>query len=179
MSERRLIRRLQQGDAEALREVYLAHKDALLTLAYSLVQDMNTAEDILHDVFVSFAGAVRDLQVRTSLRRYLVGSVLNRARDGFRRKKLHAARFEGEGPAAPTSVGPDEAAVFAEETQQVTAALAELPAEQREVLTLRLHGGLKFKEIAQLQETSVPTVQARYRYGIEKLRERMSGGAVA
>jgi RNA polymerase sigma factor (sigma-70 family) len=162
-----------------LREVYLAHKDALLTLAFSLVQDMNTAEDILHDVFVSFAGAVRNLQVRTSLRRYLVGSVLNRARDGFRRKKTHAAWLEADRPDASNSVEPDEAAVRAEETQRVTAALAELPTEQREVVTLRLYGGLKFKEIARLQGTAVPTVQARYRYGIEKLRERMSGGAVA
>ena len=47
-------------DQEALREIYLAHKDRLLTLALSLVHDMNTAEDILHDVFVSFAGAAGD-----------------------------------------------------------------------------------------------------------------------
>ena len=76
-------------------------------------------------------------------------------------------------------MGPDDAAVLAEETQRLAAALAKLPTEQREVVTLRLHGGLKFKEIARLQETSVPTVQARYRYGIEKLRERMSGGSGA
>ena len=45
-----------------------AHKDQLLTLAFSLVHDMNTAEDILHDVFVSFAGPASELKLRTSLR---------------------------------------------------------------------------------------------------------------
>ena len=177
LSERHLIRRLKQGDTEALREIYLAHKDRLLTLAFSLVHDMNTAEDILHDVFVSFAGAAEGLQLRTSLRRYLTTSVLNRARDGFRRKKIRAAQADANDPAVPATERPEEAVVLAEETQRLTAALAELPVEQREVVTLRLSAGLKFKEIAHLQATSVPTVQARYRYGIEKLRALVPGGS--
>lgn len=178
MSERHLIRRLRQGDTEALREIYLAHKDGLLTLAYSLVHDMNTAEDILHDVFVSFAAAAADLKLRTSLHRYLSTSVLNRARDHFRRKKIRAAGTEANDRAEPASTVPEEAVVLAEQTQQLTAALAELPVEQREAVTLRLNAGLKFKEIARMQETSVPTVQARYRYGIEKLRALVPGGSL-
>ena len=178
MSERRLIRRLRQGDTEALREIYVAHKDRLLTLAYSLVHDMSTAEDILHDVFVSFAGAAGTLTLRTSLRQYLTTCVLNRARDRFRRLKTQAGRTEENGWSEATVAGPDEAAAWAEEAERLTGALAELPAEQREVVTLRLNGGLRFKEIARLQATSVPTVQARYRYGIEKLRALLPGGSL-
>lgn len=178
MSERRLIQRLRRGDTDALREIYLAHKDRLLTLALSLVHDMNTAEDILHDVFVSFAAAAASLELRTSLRQYLTTSVVNRARDRFRRLKTQAERTEANASSAPTSTAPEEAAVLAEETQRLTAALAALPVEQREVVTLRLNGGLRFKEIARMQETSVPTVQARYRYGIEKLRALLPGGSL-
>ena len=178
LSERQLIRRVRQGDKEALREIYLEHKDALLTLAFSLVHDMNTAEDILHDVFVAFAGAAGTLRLRTSLHRYLTTSVLNRVRDRFRRKQVQAARTKVSDPVEPTSMGPDQIVVLAEETQRLTTALAELPIEQREVVTLRLNAGLKFKEIARAQETSVATVQARYRYGIEKLRVLLSGGSL-
>lgn len=178
LSERHLIRRLKQGDKEALREIYLSHKDALLTLAFSMVHDMNTAEDVLHDVFVSFAGAAGQLPLRTSLRRYLTTSVLNRVRDRFRRKKVQAARAEANDPVEPTSARPDQIVVLAEETQRLTGALAALPVEQREVVTLRLNAGLKFKDIARAQETSVATVQARYRYGIEKLRALLPGGSL-
>ena len=178
MSERHLIRRLKQGDTEALREIYVAHKDALLTLALSLVHDMNTAEDILHDVFVSFAAAAGELPLRTSPRRYLTTSVLNRARDGFRRKKTTlVVRADALVTAGPDAAGPQEEASLGEETGRLTTALAELPLEQREVITLRLNTGLKFKEIARLQDTSLPTVQARYRYGIEKLRALLDGGS--
>jgi len=177
LSERHLIRRLKQGDTEALREIYVAHKDRLLTLALSLVHDMNTAEDILHDVFVSFAGAAGELRLRTSLRRYLTTSVLNRARDGFRRKKTQAVGADALAAEGPDTARPEEKASFGEETHRLTTALAELPLEQREVITLRLNTGLKFKEIARLQGTSLPTAQARYRYGIEKLRALLDGGA--
>ena len=176
MSERHLIRRLRRGDTEALREIYVAHKDRLLTLAYSLVRDMDTAEDILHDVFVSFAAAAPELRLRTSLRRYLTTSVLNRARDGFRRKKTRDTGADALIPAGSESTGPEERASLQEQTGRLTDALAELPLEQREVITLRLNAGLKFKEIARLQDASVPTVQARYRYGIEKLRAVLDGG---
>jgi len=43
------------------------------------------------------------------------------------------------------------------------------------VIALHLHGGLKFKQIAGLQKTSINTVQSRYRYGLEKLRFLLNG----
>jgi RNA polymerase sigma factor (sigma-70 family) len=52
----------------------------------------------------------------------------------------------------------------------LSAALAELPYEQREAVTLHLKAGLRFKQIAKLQNIPVSTVQGRYRYGLDKLR---------
>ena len=52
-------------------------------------------------------------------------------------------------------------------------ALAELPPDQRAVVHLRLWEGLKFEEIAELLSTSLNTTTSRYRYGIDKLRQRL------
>jgi RNA polymerase sigma-70 factor (ECF subfamily) len=176
LDDRRLIDRLKQGDREALRLVYTTHKDALLTLAFSMVHDMNAAEDILHDVFVGFAGCVGGLDLRTSLRQYLIASVLNRTRDRFRRDKTHVAEAQDLQPPAWAATDPQQTASLTEQTQRLTAALAQLPLEQREVILLKLNAGLRFKQIAELQKTSVPTVQGRYRYGIDKLRSLLGGG---
>jgi len=54
--DRRLIDRLKHRDREVLRIVHMTYKDALLTLAFSMVHEMNAAEDILHDVLAGFAG---------------------------------------------------------------------------------------------------------------------------
>jgi RNA polymerase sigma-70 factor (ECF subfamily) len=177
LDDRSLIDRLKQGDREALRVVYMTYKDMLLTLAFSMVHDMNAAEDILHDVFVGFAGCVGELELRTSLRKYLIGSVLNRARDRFRRDKMHVVEAEDLRPAARVSRNPEETAALSEETRRLSEALTRLPLEQREVILLRLNAGLRFKQIAEVQKTSVPTVQGRYRYGIDKLRTVLGGGS--
>jgi RNA polymerase sigma-70 factor (ECF subfamily) len=57
----------------------------------------------------------------------------------------------------------------------LTNALAEIPYEQREVIMLHLKGGLKFRQIARVQQTSVSTVHGRYRYGLKKLRTILDG----
>ena len=57
LEDKRLIWELKRGDREALRQIYMEYKDSLLTIAASLLHDSCAAEDVLHDVLVSFAGA--------------------------------------------------------------------------------------------------------------------------
>lgn len=176
LDERRLIDRLRQGDREALRQIYVTYKDGLLTLGFSLLHDMHAAEDTLHDVFVSFAGSASRLELRTSLRAYLTASVVNRVRDRFRRQNKDGIRATDMESPGRISASPEDAAILNDEARRITAALARLPLEQREVITLRLNAGMKLKEIAEIQETSIPTVQGRYRYGMDKLRTLLAGG---
>ena len=52
MSEdREFLKGLHRGERGALRRIYLKYKDDLLTVARSLVYDINTAEDCLQDVY--------------------------------------------------------------------------------------------------------------------------------
>jgi len=168
--DERLLAQLKRGDKEALREIYMEYKDNLLTIATSMLHDTSAAEDVLHDVFVSFAGSVRRLQLRSSLRNYLIASVMNRIRDQFRKKKHHMIELNEAGQVAADSIDPERSAEFSEESRRLTDALARLPFEQRETIVLHLNGRMKFKEIAQTQGIPMSTVQGRYRYGLDKLR---------
>ena len=66
-------------------------------------------------------------------------------------------------------------AIRSEQLQKVSRALTDLPYEQREAIVLRLHGDMRFRQIAKLQKTSIKTVQSRYRYGLDKLRSILNG----
>ena len=79
------------------------------------------------------------------------------------------------GSAAADSSHPDVRAIFGEELRQLTRALEQLPYEQREVLILHVHGGMKFRAIAQQQGVSINTAQGRYRYALDKLRSMLDG----
>jgi len=170
LDEKRLIWELKQGSKEALHRIYMEYKDNLLTIAASMLHDTYAAEDVLHDVFVSFAGSIGNLQLRGSLKSYLTASVVNRVRDMYRKKKHHMIELDQAGQLASDYDGPGQSAVFSEESQRLTDALAQLPMEQRETIVLHLKGGMKFKEIAGIQGIPMSTVQGRYRYGLDKLR---------
>ena len=175
LDDRHLILELKRGDKEALRQIYMEYKDTLLTIANSLLHDACAAEDVLHDVFVSFAASVGRLELRVSLRSYLISSVVNRVRDRFRKKRHHTVELDKAGQISSDSNSPEQSAVFAEHLQLLADALFQIPLEQRETIVMHLNGGMKFKEIAELQHIPMNTVQGRYRYGLDKLRKILSG----
>lgn len=170
LEEKRLIRELKRGNKEALHQIYMEYKDSLLTIATALLHDNNAAEDVLHDVFVSFAGTVGGLNLRGSLRSYLTTSVVNRVRDTYRKKKHHLVELDEARHVADGPGNPEKSAIFGEQSRQLADALAQLPMEQRETIVLHLNGRMKFKEIASMQGIPISTVQGRYRYGLGKLR---------
>lgn len=175
LQDRRLMCELKRGEQEAFRIIYEKYKDELMTIAVSLLNDSSAAEDVLHDVFVSFAGSVGRLRLRVSLRKYLITCVINRVRDRFRQKRHRIVELGRVGAISSQSERPEQKVIFHEQSRLLTEALARLPLEQRETIVLHLTGGMKFKEIAQMQGISINTVQGRYRYGISKLRGILDG----
>ncbi len=170
MRDRRLVHRLRRGDVDALQQVYDRYKDDLLTVAMSLLNDRHAAEDCAHDVFVHFAADPADLRATRSLKGYLVRCVANRAKNQLKRRQLQPVSAGDEQDCAGDGDCPTHRLMASEESTRVFEALAQLPAEQREVITLHIHGQLTFREIAGQLGLSINTVQSRYRYGIEKLR---------
>ena len=169
-----LLVRLRDGDGDALRQLYSLYKHDLLTVATCLLADASAAEDVLHDVIVTLAASAGRLRIRGSLRSYLVACVANRARDEYRRRAVQEVPLEDiEVPSAEAE--PIRTAMDGEDTELLRQALLRLPYEQREVITLHLHGDLTFREIARQQEISINTATSRYRYGLDRLRTILTG----
>jgi RNA polymerase sigma-70 factor (ECF subfamily) len=167
--------RFKCGSRNALCRIYEKYEDYLLTLAMALFNDVNAAEDIVHDVFVSFAKSSENFRLRGSLKSYLATCVTNRARDQIRRNQRQPVELNEATLVSSYSERPDRQVSQSEELQQVNNAIAQLPYEQREAIILRLKAGMKFREIAKLQSVSVNTIQGRYRYGLNKLRSILDG----
>ncbi len=173
--DERLKWKFKRGSDEALTLIYEKYLDSMLTLAMGLLNDAAAAEDVVQDVFVSFARSRPNLRVRGSLSGYLATSVVNRVRDYQRRRRRHALASCDQREQTHESPGPEQAVILTEQAKLLTEAIAGLPEEQREIVLLRLKAGLKFREIAKLQQTSVGTVLSRYRYGLERLRSLLNG----
>jgi len=180
LEDRLLVWRLNRGDAMALSRVYEKYRNDLLRLALSLLSDRAGAEDVVQDVFVGFAGMARTFRLTGSLKSYLATCTANAARNKLKAASRRAtASLDEAVNVASAAGGPDEWAILSEEFRQVNGAMAHLPAEQREVVTLHLYGDMPFREVAAWQKTSIKTVQSRYRYALDKLRSIVKGEVTA
>ena len=97
--------------------------------------------------------------------------VANRAKNMIGRQRLRAADDHVDDQGHPGEADcPENKLIVSEESMRVFDAMMKLPAEQREVITLHIHGQMRFRHIAEQLGLSINTVQSRYRYAIEKLR---------
>jgi RNA polymerase sigma factor (sigma-70 family) len=173
--DKRLIWRLQQGRVDALRLIYDKYKLDLLKLAIFLTGDVGHAEDVVQDVFLKLAESYDRIGGRGNLKNFLITCLMNRIRTFRRDNQRHqAAQGDRLAPEKAPVRHPDQWAVVNEQMQRLSEAMAELPEEQREVVTLRFEAGLGFRQIAGIQKASINTVQGRYRYGMEKLRSLLN-----
>ncbi len=172
LEDKLLVLRCRHGSKDAMCRIYQKYKDYLLTLAKGLLSEQ--AEDVVHDVFVSFARSARQFQLKGSLRSYFATCVSNRARDIIRKRTRQTENTASVNPIVLDSDGPEQRVIEKEQLKQLRQAISQIPYEQREAVMLHLKGGMKFREIAKLQGVSVSTIHGRYRYGLDKLRSLLN-----
>ena len=176
LEDKVLIWKFKCGSSDALCSIYQKYKKDLLKLAAILLNDVSDAEDIVHDVFVSFAQSAEKLKLRGNLKSYLLTCTANRARNRNRaQRQRQTAGLDKAETIVSNLKRPEELIICSEELRRWSDAMGQLPYEQREVVILHLRAGMRFRQIARLQGISVNTIKGRYRYGLDKLRSILNG----
>lgn len=170
LEDKLLLWRMKRGSNEALSRIYERYKNDMLALALSLLYDINAAEDVVHDVFISFVEAAEELRLTGSLKGYLLTCVANLSRDRNRASRRAPAQLCEANSTVSDLGAPDQSLISSEELQRLRYVISQLPYEQREVVILHLQGGRTFRQIAALRRVPIGTIQSRYRYGLDKLR---------
>jgi RNA polymerase sigma-70 factor (ECF subfamily) len=181
LADEDLMPLVERKDAAAFELVYDRHGGAAYSLAYRIVGDRNTAEDVTQEAFLSLwrSGARYD-RARGSVRTWLLGVVRNRAIDSLRREATRAPTVELELERLPDK-GPyteltDAEALRQEAAREVRGVLKMLPADQLKVIELAYFGGLSHSEIAEALGMPLGTVKGRMRLAMEKIRTALAEG---
>jgi len=153
----------------------------LLGAARTLGCTGSEAEDLVHDLFVRLVrsgaclGDVDDPEAYafTSLRHAVSRS---RQRKALERTAIERIGREREADGRMVSRAP--ASPADEPDLRLVRALADLPEAQREVVALKIDGGLTFAQIAKVTNVSLNTAAGRYRYALEKLRVALAGEVI-
>jgi RNA polymerase sigma-70 factor (ECF subfamily) len=164
---------LQMRRRTEIERLYDEHAPSLFAFLLNFARDENDTRDLLQELFVKIAREPALLKNVENERAYLIRLAHNSAVDLIRRRDSRERtkeNFTAERLSLFAPANDPDVKLFREELAE---ALGELPADQRAVVHLKLWEGLTFDEIAGVLEISPNTAASRYRYGLDKLRERL------
>lgn len=168
-----LVEGFVAGDAEAMKSLYAKYRVEVYSWLVHTLRDAAEAEDLYQEAWLKaisgasgFAGG--------SFRAWLWRIVRNLAVDNVRKKRPELSVDDGSGcwadvadaNAAPPGCGMEER----ERRKAARAAIAALPAHEREVVLLRTAGSLEFKEISRLLGIPLNTALARMHRAVARLK---------
>jgi RNA polymerase sigma-70 factor (sigma-E family) len=151
--------------------LYAEHRLALVRLAVLLVDDVASAEDVVHDAFLALhrnVARVRDPQAAVA---YLRTSVVNGSRSLLRRRGTVRKHLKVAEP--DHAAGADDDVLLAAEHAEMLAAVRELPRRMQEVLALRYWSGLSEAEIAAAMGISRGAVKSAASRALDRLEKTM------
>jgi RNA polymerase sigma-70 factor, ECF subfamily len=179
LADEEAMQLVQEGSARAFEVVYDRHGGAAFSLAYRMLGNRMSAEDVTQEAFLAiWRSRERYLPARGSVRGWILGITRHRAVDALRRHAVHDRRRASAEGLEEREEAPERTeaeVVRLEEARSVRAALQSLPTEQSRVIELAYFGGFSQSEIADILETPLGTVKGRMRLGLEKLRFSLEG----
>jgi RNA polymerase sigma-70 factor (ECF subfamily) len=175
-----LIHLIAQAQEAALTQLYDRYNRLVFSLALAIVNDRATAEEITLDVFMRVwqkAGTYRADQSKVST--WLTHIARHHAIDILRRRAVRLDQYavqwdDAISHADASGQGPQESAELSLRRERVQAALAALPAEQKQALSLAYFGGYTHQQIADILRQPLGTIKTRIRLAMQKLREHLS-----
>ena len=163
------------GDPAAFLQIYERHRGPVFRFSYRLSGNVETAEDITHDCFLSLIKKPGNFVAgRASLRTYLLSAARNLWLKQLRTsgRELALDEFDEEQFVAPARQ-PLRRILDDELSLKVKEAVSALPPLQREALVLFEYEGLALNEIASLVGTDIGAVKARLHRARQRLRSAL------
>jgi len=173
--ETEMISRCQQGDQEALKEIFDKYHKKVYRIAYGVVRHREEALDIVQEVFIKLFRSIKNFKGKSHFYTYLYRMVMNTAIDHARKTgKQFISSLDDEGSFEPSDElekGPERILLQKELEERVKGAMEKLPAEQRAALIFRDVEGLSYQEMAEAMGCSIGTVMSRLHYGRKRIQE--------
>jgi RNA polymerase sigma-70 factor (ECF subfamily) len=171
-----LMLRYRDGDVRAFELLYERHKGPLYRYLQRMCGRREVADDLFQEVWSKVIASRSRYEARAQFNTFLFRIAHNSAIDYFRRSGRPHENAAQDIDEVAEQVGaaeherPDAALSEAQVRSDFRRALAELPAEQRDVFVLYEESGLSLEEIGRVTGVAMETAKSRLRYAVGKLR---------
>lgn len=171
--EKDLFDRIKKSDEKAFEKLFHKYYGHLCSFATKIINDDDSAEEIVQDLFVKLWEKREHLSIETSLKNYLFRSVKNLCLNFIQHNKIklqHAqiVHSEVESNFSDDDVYPEIDLAF-----KIEESINSLPEKRKEIFRLSRQEGLKYHEIAEKLNISIKTVETQMSLAIKSLREKL------
>ena len=173
-SDPELWTQIRQGNATAFSSVFKKYYPPLYLFAGKFVKDVQAAEYIVQDLFVTLWTKRDSIQISTSLKAYLYTSVKNRSLDYIKQKGFTHRRVRDSVQHQEAVVTPEGQYLEKEFHRAVHEAIDKLPEKCRQIYIMRRYENLKYYEIAQILNISVNTVKTQLKRALKSLQKQLA-----
>jgi RNA polymerase sigma-70 factor, ECF subfamily len=175
-----LVRRVKQGDADAMEEIVKRYSNKVYSLAFHITHNISAAEEIMQEVFLTVIAKVGSLENDAYFATWLYRVTTNAAYGFLRKEKKYIEQTPLEEIDQEQIVGfdfselPDDILLSDESKDIIRQAIDALPESMRTILIMKDVEGLKNEEIAATIGLSLPAVKSRLHRGRLMLRDALS-----
>jgi RNA polymerase sigma-70 factor (ECF subfamily) len=157
-----LIKATGAGDHRAFERLVKIYQNPVFDFIHRYLGDQYAAEDILQDVFLRLYQAAPDFEVRGKLSTWLFRVAYNLSMNEIKRRKRHRTLREALHSSAQVSTDqPAPDAVATKELEmKFTAAMEQLPENQKAAMLLRVNEELSYAEISEVLSVSISSTES-------------------
>jgi RNA polymerase sigma-70 factor (ECF subfamily) len=168
-----LMGQVASGRAELLEPLVRRYGTMLLTFIRRMVGDAHRSEELFQDVFLAVWVKRDQYRFPMPFRPWLFKIAINKCRAAFRVKGLGHLRALNDEIERGADDGPVRTAIAAETATRIERAVAQLPAKQRMVLSLRIWNDLPYAEIAKILGVAEGTVRSNMHDALAAIRTKL------
>jgi RNA polymerase sigma-70 factor (ECF subfamily) len=186
VSDQILISQFLEGDEAAFEQLFDRHRDRIFTKIYLLVRDRDLANDLFQDVFIKVIQTLRGGRYNEEGKflPWVLRIAHNASIDHFRRaKRMQMVRSNDEYDVFARidngEISVEDDIIQTRILGDVAELLDFLPEDQRQVVHMRIHREMSFKDIAEETDVSINTALGRMRYALINLRKIMEERGVS
>lgn len=185
MEESSFIHKLRSRDRSAFNQLVEEYKDQIMSVCYGFLKDENDAEDLTQEVFVEVYRTISKFKEESTLYTWMYRIAVSKSLDELKKRRSlkRAAFFEKRvrSEAADLEMSlkespdasPEEALLQKQQQQFIHDCLEELPETQRIAFTLSQSDGVSYKEIAEIMDRSLSSIESLVHRSKKNLRNIM------
>lgn len=177
MNDRKQIKQLQSGVSDKVDDIVNEHYANVYSFILRKCGNEDLAKEITQETFYRFFANIHSYESQGKLSNYLYRVALNRLYDEYRKNKNLVSAFDFNMAVDPalTSIEKYDQKRRAEKVRKL---LAQLSAQQQDIIILRFYHDMKFKDISSVTGIHVSTIKSRIKTTLQQLAQMWKEGEI-